>query len=96
MAVEATAGSSPASSAGDKDFDSWFDTTKAKVMDLNMSDDDFIKFVSKEFSSSKSSEAKKTALQQLIALRSEAVESISNALRVILEASRVVINNIRP
>jgi hypothetical protein len=91
-----TSASSNSDKTGDSDFDSWYDTTKAEVMDLSMSDDDFVKYISKEFSSTESSPEKRNALQQLINLRSQAVETISNALRLIMETSRSVIANIRP
>ncbi|MFN8389852.1 MAG: hypothetical protein U0136_06150 [Bdellovibrionota bacterium] len=97
MDVSASQTSSSASTAtSEKEFDSWYDKAKAKVMNLNLSDDDLIKYVSKELSSADSSPQKRNALQQLMNLRSQAAESISNTLRLILEISRTVIANIRP
>ena len=96
MDVSSSQHSSSLSTTSDKEFSTWYNTAKTKVMDLNLSDDDFIKYVSKEFSSSSNSPQKRSALQELINLRSQAVETISNTLRLILETSRAVIANIRP
>ncbi len=84
------------SSSTSADFDRWYAETKDAVLDLKMSDDDFIKFVSKEFASSKASEEKRNALQQLVNLRSQIATGLSNIMRVLGDTARYLINNIRP
>lgn len=77
------------------DFDKWYDKTKTKLLDLNVSDDELIKFISKEFSNVKGSAEKRNALQQLSSLRTEVATALSNVLRTLSETSRYIINNLR-
>jgi len=93
MASTSVSGASTSTSA---DFDKWYSTTKETVLDLKMSDDDFIKFVSKEFASAQGSEEKRNALQQLVNLRSQIATGLSNIMRVLGDTARYLINNIRP
>lgn len=91
----ATAVDSSSAKSSSADFDSWYDKTKAKVLDLNMSDDALIKFVSKEFGSTSGSADKRNALQQLVELRAQISTGMSNIIKVLSETARYVINNFR-
>ncbi len=90
-----TAVDSTSSKTGSADFDSWYDKTKAKVLDLNMSDDALIKFVSKELASTSGSAEKRNALQQLVELRSQVATGMSNIIRALTETARYIISNFR-
>ena len=77
------------------EFDKWYETAKEKLLDLSLPDDELIKWVSKEFSTTASSPEKRNALQQLTALRTEVSTALSNVLRTLSETTRYIINNFR-
>lgn len=99
MEVSAAKTSSTTKNKEEKDFDEWYKNAKEKVLDMNTSDDDLIKFISKQYLGSTKSnadtEAKRNALQQLISVRAQVVSATSNIMKVISETSRYIINNIR-
>jgi hypothetical protein len=83
-----------------ENFDTWYANARAIIMNLNTSDDFLTKYISNQFSSvgdgSADSLAKKNALEMLVSRRTELSSMISNILRIIADASRQVISNIRP
>ncbi len=95
MATTATSDSTKSNSST-ASYNTWAEGAKAKLLDLNTSDDDLIKFIGKEFSAAGSSEEKRQALQQLISLRSQMAAGMSNILKILSETARSIINNIRP
>jgi hypothetical protein len=97
MAVEAAQSSGSSSSSAS--FDSWYGSAKSQLLDLNASDDQIVKYIAKQFESAgkggADSEAKRTALQQLVELRSRITTAMSNLLRTLQDAARTVIANMR-
>ena len=97
MAVEAAQSSSSSSSSAS--FDSWYAGAKSQLLDLNASDDQIVKYIAKQFEAAgkggADSEAKRTALQQLVELRSRITTAMTNLLRTLQEAARTVIANMR-
>lgn len=79
-----------------KEFNSWYDKTSEKVLNLNLSDGDLIKFIGNEMNDKNLSEGRRQALEMLIEKRSRVSLVMSNMLKVLAETARAVISNIRP
>ncbi len=96
MAVSATTENGSGSSAS---FDTWYAGAKAKVLDLDVSDDDLIKYIGQQFQAAGSggadSEAKRSALQQLVDLRTRIATAMSTMLQALAQAAHLIIANMR-
>lgn len=68
---------------------------KAKLLNLNTSNEEVIDFITKELSGDDVSIAKQTAIQQLLEMRSQIASAMSNMMRSIYETSQNIIGNLR-
>lgn len=85
-----------ATTGSTKEFNSWYDKTSEKVLNLNLSDGDLIKFIGNEMNDKNLGEGRRQALEMLIEKRSRVSLVMTNMLKVLAETARAVISNIRP
>ena len=98
--IQTSASAAPAAKAGSSttkakdDTAEFIDKAEKLILDPNSSTDDIMKFLKKETTAGKLTQAKQLALQELFQTRRETNDLLSNVFRMLSDAALNVIRNI--
>lgn len=83
----------PAAALGEAASGTWFEAVRDRILNLSTTDSDLLKLFSSELRDA--SPAQQVVLQQLADLRSRAIATLSQLIRIFSETARQIIGNIR-